>query len=262
MGEKKITPRNFGAGSGGGSEGVVNESGARVTYRTAGIKFGHGPGTGKPQTFKEQMRQNLIKMWSENMASCSSGDPSSGTTNQPNLMQLNPQSVFTNMPIQSAGLGVQALCTITPQMAFMQTVAAMQKKAEEITGITVPKYYNPAAVNPMKYAEQVQKRKLLWSKSKDKKESDNQWHAQALVADGDSKTTAKFRKLMGIKDGETKETVTTTVTSNEDDFIEEQRKKQEELFQQLDKEYHFARIATHTQRGAGLGFGSQSGSFH
>lgn len=93
-------------------------------------------------------------------------------------------------------------------------------------------------------------------------ESDNQWHAQALVADGDSKTTAKFRKLMGIKDGETKETVTTTVTSNEDDFIEEQRKKQEELFQQLDKEYHFARIATHTQRGAGLGFGSQSGSFH
>lgn len=43
-------------------------------------------------------------------------------------MQLNPQSVFTNMPIQSAGLGVQALCTITPQMAFMQTVAAMQKK--------------------------------------------------------------------------------------------------------------------------------------
>lgn len=39
-----------------------------------------------------------------------------------------------------------------------------------MTGIAVPKYYNPAAVNPLKYAEQVQKRKLLWSKSKDKKE--------------------------------------------------------------------------------------------
>ena len=33
----------------------------------------------------------------------------------------------------------------------------------------MPKYYNPAAVNPLKYAEQVQKRKLLWSKNKEKK---------------------------------------------------------------------------------------------
>lgn len=38
-----------------------------------------------------------------------------------------------------------------------------------MTGVEVPKYYNPAAVNPLKYAEQVQKRKLLWSKNKDKK---------------------------------------------------------------------------------------------
>ena len=43
-------------------------------------------------------------------------------------------------------------------------------QAQELTGIAVPKYYNPAAVNPLKYAEQVQKRKLLWSKNKDKKE--------------------------------------------------------------------------------------------
>lgn len=43
-------------------------------------------------------------------------------------------------------------------------------QAQEITGIPVPKYYNPAAVNPLKYAEQVQKRKLLWSKAKDHKE--------------------------------------------------------------------------------------------
>ena len=36
--------------------------------------------------------------------------------------------------------------------------------------MAVPNYYNPAAVNPLKYAEQVQKRKLLWSKSKDTKD--------------------------------------------------------------------------------------------
>lgn len=39
-------------------------------------------------------------------------------------------------------------------------------QAQELTGVPVPKYYNPAAVNPLKYAEQVQKRKLLWSKNK------------------------------------------------------------------------------------------------
>lgn len=38
-----------------------------------------------------------------------------------------------------------------------------------MTGVEVPKYYNPAAVNPLKYAEQVQKRKLLWSKKTEEK---------------------------------------------------------------------------------------------
>ncbi len=47
-------------------------------------------------------------------------------------------------------------------------------QAQELTGVAVPKYYNPAAVNPLKYAEQVQKRKLLWSKSKEKKTDEAQ----------------------------------------------------------------------------------------
>ena len=42
-------------------------------------------------------------------------------------------------------------------------------QAQELTGVAVPKYYNPAAVNPLKYAEQVQKRKLLWAKNKEEK---------------------------------------------------------------------------------------------
>lgn len=45
-----------------------------------------------------------------------------------------------------------------------------------MTGIAVPKYYNPAAVNPLKYAEQVQKRKLLWSRPpKEKKDGVTQF---------------------------------------------------------------------------------------
>ena len=43
-------------------------------------------------------------------------------------------------------------------------------------------------------------------------------------------------------------------------LTEEQTRRQEELFSKLDREYAFARMATHTHRGVGLGFSSQ-GSF-
>lgn len=56
---------------------------------------------------------------------------------------------------------------ITPQLAVQQAMAAMSAKAEAMTGISLPKYYNPAAVNPLKYAEQMQKRKLLWKSDSD-----------------------------------------------------------------------------------------------
>ena len=37
---------------------------------------------------------------------------------------------------------------------------------QELTGVAIPKYYKPAAVNPLKYADQLKKRKLLWNKDK------------------------------------------------------------------------------------------------
>lgn len=61
---------------------------------------------------------------------------------------------------------------------------------------------------------------------------------------------SKFKKLMGIKhegaDGE-----------GSSELTEEQKKKREEFFSRLDKDYEFARMTTHTQRGVGLGFSSQ-----
>lgn len=61
---------------------------------------------------------------------------------------------------------------------------------------------------------------------------------------------SKFKKLMGIKhegaDGE-----------GSSEHTEEQKKKREEFFSRLDKDYEFARMTTHTQRGVGLGFSSQ-----
>lgn len=41
------------------------------------------------------------------------------------------------------------------------------EKVKTATGIQLPSYYNPIAVNPTKYAEQIQKRRLLWG-NKDK----------------------------------------------------------------------------------------------
>lgn len=148
--------------------------------------------------------------------------------------------------------------TVTPQMALLQTMAAMHQKAQEITGVAVPKYYNPAAVNPLKYAEQVQKRKLLWSKNKqddkDKEKEEQmevQWKSTQFAADQDGKMTSKFRKLMGIKD------VSESEEGVQVELSEEQKRKQDELFSRLDKEYEFARMATHTHRGVGLGFSAQ-----
>ena len=61
---------------------------------------------------------------------------------------------------------VSLLCHLV--LSRVSVVVSLQ--AQELTGIALPKYYNPGAVNPLKYAEQIQKRKLLWSKAKEKKE--------------------------------------------------------------------------------------------
>ena len=37
----------------------------------------------------------------------------------------------------------------------------------ELTGISVPKMYNTGTINPLQYAQQQRKRKLLWSKTND-----------------------------------------------------------------------------------------------
>ncbi len=49
------------------------------------------------------------------------------------------------------------------QAAAQQVLQNRVAEAQQVTGVTLPSFYNPAAVNPMKYAQQIQKRKLLWS---------------------------------------------------------------------------------------------------
>jgi len=155
----------------------------------------------------------------------------------------------SNLPLndlsQPSRLGL-----MTPQMAVQQAMAAMNARAQQLTGVTLPKYYNPAAVNPLKYAEQMQKRKLLWQ-STPKKEvpapSTNNWECTTFAQDQDGRVAAKFKKLMGIKGAEEAALPPSS---------EEQLRKQEELFRTLDHQYETARMSTHSYRGVGLGFSS------
>lgn len=69
------------------------------------------------------------------------------------------------------GLNVAALLAsgtqVTPQIAMAAQMAALQAKTLAETGIAVPSYYNPSSVNPVKFAEQEKKRKMLWQGKKD-----------------------------------------------------------------------------------------------
>ncbi len=51
----------------------------------------------------------------------------------------------------------------------INTLLLMREQIKAKTGVEFPKYYNVGAINPIKYAEQEQKRKLLWSRDETKK---------------------------------------------------------------------------------------------
>uniref|UniRef100_A0A8D0H2E3 Arginine/serine-rich coiled-coil protein 2 n=1 Tax=Sphenodon punctatus TaxID=8508 RepID=A0A8D0H2E3_SPHPU len=138
---------------------------------------------------------------------------------------------------------------VTPQIAMAAQMAALQAKSLAETGIAVPSYYNPAAVNPMKFAEQEKKRKMLWQGKKegDKSQSAEIWEKLNF---GNKDQNVKFRKLMGIKNEEE------AGCSSVDEESYKTLKQQEEVFRNLDAQYEMARSQTHTQRGMGLGFTS------
>ncbi|UJR09514.1 hypothetical protein I4U23_013752 [Adineta vaga] len=123
----------------------------------------------------------------------------------------------------------------------------IRKLIEELSGITIPKIYNTGAVNPLQYAQQQRKRKLLWSKTNDNTSTSK---VGAAITNGQNEKDAeKYRKLLGMKSGGNSVNDTT-----ESDAIHQQ---QQDTFDSLDKEYQTARITTHLRRGVGLGFLSQ-----
>ena len=147
------------------------------------------------------------------------------------------------------------------------------RKAEEM-GVEIPKYLKPGAINPLSYAEQVQKRKMLWKKSdpseskqeskvtvansdthtkksdnnKDtstaavSKTSFNKWEATNF---GNDVANEKFRRLMGIKAAAKPEAYKTDDAPGKDS---------EKIMGDLARNYEVARQQTHRNRGIGLGF--------
>ena len=136
----------------------------------------------------------------------------------------------------------------------------IELKAPE--GDTVPpgvqneqNYYNPlATASQGKYAEQIQKRKLLWANKSKQDEgrtstaasTTNTWVGTTFTHDQDGKVTAKFKRLMGIKD----DVPAPPPSGAKPDIL----KKQEEMFNNMEQQYEVARATTHTQRGVGLGY--------
>ncbi|XP_011162589.1 arginine/serine-rich coiled-coil protein 2 isoform X1 [Solenopsis invicta] len=117
-------------------------------------------------------------------------------------------------------------------------------------------YYNPLATATQgKYAEQIQKRKLLWANKSKQDDSNststaastaNTWMGTTFTHDQDGKVTAKFKRLMGIKG----DLPSTPAVGAKPDIL----KKQEEMFNNMEQQYEVARATTHTQRGVGLGY--------
>lgn len=156
--------------------------------------------------------------------------------------------------------------TVTPQLLLQKSMEAQVEKVKVQTGIALPSYYNPVAVNPNKYAEQIQKRKLLWGNKQNNDVVKQIEEAKPIITnnktatiwqstkfgDHDGKVTAKFKRLMGIKDSGIGVDNQTSQQGQSKDII----KKQEEMFNSMESQYEVARMATHTHRGLGLGFGA------
>lgn len=166
------------------------------------------------------------------------------------------------LPKEVPSTTIQATTLSHPIAQIPQIPVNLRQNQPFSTSVEIPSYYNKNVINPLIYAEQERKRKLLWSKTKSN--NDNNTGASIatnvtstaivgkaiLESSKDEKTALKMKKLMGIRDDDSK---IDNLNKNEQK-LNDLNRMQEKTFNDLDKEYEFARMATHTHRGMGLGF--------
>jgi hypothetical protein len=84
---------------------------------------------------------------------------------------------------------------------------------------------------------------------------------QAIVETSqDERTAEKFRKLMGIEKDELASNKSPSTSGST--VTESLNSMQKKAFEDLDKEYEYARMTTHLNRGKGLGFASYPSNSH
>uniref|UniRef100_A0A1A9X5B3 SMAP domain-containing protein n=1 Tax=Glossina brevipalpis TaxID=37001 RepID=A0A1A9X5B3_9MUSC len=158
----------------------------------------------------------------------------------------------------------------TSVMPVINTSLTSTNAAATTTTVQLPSYYNPNVINPNKYAQQMQKRKLLWG-AKKTEDSASKWGNAQFSQDTDGKVASKFMRLMGIKNTGPASATTTTDTATSSANGEQNNantavtssdvKSREAMFSSMEQQYEVARQATHTMRGVGFGFSSQARPF-
>jgi len=174
----------------------------------------------------------------------------------------------------------------------VQSYESQLEKVKEITGVEVPKYYNPSAINPLKYAEQIKKRQMLWSKPKPASTErepgcvayvatagsivpqNPQVHTEKPVVEMRSQFSAKPNTSSPLKVSYNKWESTNfgndkanekfrrlmgiknagSEVATEDGDNSSQASNASKWFADQEQQYEKARAITHTQRGLGLGF--------
>lgn len=132
--------------------------------------------------------------------------------------------------------------------------------ADENLTLNLSNFVSPVLANA-KYTEQMQKKKLIWGSKKapegDTTATNNKWEQVRFSQDNDGRVASKFLRLMGKKNApaSTDTPQEDGDTSTEDDNGVKQRKQ---MFSSMEQQYEIARQTTHTMRGMGFGFGSQS----
>lgn len=122
--------------------------------------------------------------------------------------------------------------------------------------LNLSNFTSPVLTNA-RYTEQMQKKKLIWGAKKvaaptETITTNNKWEAAKFSQDSDGKMASKFLRLMGMKN------VASTAAPSAAEDIDSSVEKREQMFSSMEQQYEIARQATHTMRGMGLGFGSQS----
>lgn len=153
-------------------------------------------------------------------------------------------------PLMSIGTGI--LSGASPLNSTTSTPSD-ETTGENDTNLTLNlSNFTSSVLTNARYTEQMQKKKLIWGAKKSTTETtttNNKWEAAKFSQDSDGKVASKFLRLMGMKNAPT------AATSDDGDSGVEKR---EQMFSSMEQQYEIARQATHTMRGMGLGFGSQS----